>query len=165
MERVWNYTGRGKTHVPVEVPLSATNPMWTTPQLKPSLRSENPATNHVSHCARSWTIRMSEFDSRKRKFFFASRTVPCRVESTTSLFKGNQRLRPLLCWDVAQRKLAIGYRRFGKMYLCHLKGSVCSITHSSCTGWPLRMVLTGYSETSISTNLCCVTSKKTEDVI
>ena len=39
-----------------------------------------------------------------------------------------------------------------------------TLTHLSYTAWPVQMEPTGSPETSVTTDLCCVTSQKNEDL-
>jgi hypothetical protein len=48
--------------------------------------------------------------------------------------------------------LVVGYRRFGTNYQLVL------------TAWALKMRSVGFPETSVTTNQCCVTSHKSEDL-
>jgi len=64
----------------------------------------------------------------------------------------------LLFGDVTPRRVA-NYRRFGATNGSHPQES-SSPTNSSWTAWPLKVVPTGCSETSVTTNLRCVTSPK-----
>jgi hypothetical protein len=57
--------------------------------------------------------------------------------------------------DVTQRLLVINYRRFGTSY-----GSNLKLSSSPGTDWALVMGPTGCPETSVTTNLCCVTSQR-----
>ena len=66
------------------------------------------------------------------------------------------------------------YRRFGATCWPNFQGSdslrrnnlfLYSLTPSSWTVCPLKMGLVGFPETSVTTNLRCLTSKKSEDLI
>jgi len=61
-------------------------------------------------------------------------------------------MRYSLFWDVTQRRLVVGYRHFGTPYQLVL------------TAWTLKMGPKGFPETSVTTNQCCVTSQKSEDL-
>ena len=58
------------------------------------------------------------------------------------------RLRPPLFWDVTLRTFVVTYRRY-----------------SSWTAWPLKIEPIGYPETSVNSNLRCVTCQNNEDLI
>jgi hypothetical protein len=61
-------------------------------------------------------------------------------------------MRSSLFWGVVQCKLAVSYRCFGSTYRSHLQGST------------LKMRPIGWTETSVTINLRCVTSQKSKDL-
>ena len=67
---------------------------------------------------------------------------------------------PLRCkQDIGPSGTLRSYRRFGRTYRAHLQGASKSIA-----ALPLNTGLTGRPETSVSTNLRCVASQKSEDL-
>jgi hypothetical protein len=58
------------------------------------------------------------------------------------------------------------YRRFGTTYRSHLQGSTSPSWNSSWTSWPLKIGLTGCTETSVQNTIqCCLISQRSAGVI
>jgi hypothetical protein len=57
-----------------------------------------------------------------------------------------------------QRRLVVIYRRFGTTYRSHFQAS-------SWTCWPLKVGPVGCLETSVTTDIRCVTCQESEDLI
>ena len=68
-----------------------------------------------------------------------------------------------LFWYVTQRKLVVTYRRFGTTYRSNLQES--SSPRLECYARPLKIGPMGYTETSVTMSLRCVTSQKSADLI
>jgi hypothetical protein len=86
----------------------------------------------------------------------ASGYIYPKVHGTAAVIEhstGNVLLGSPLFWDVRQHRLVVSYRRFGTRR-----------SHLQWTARHLKMIPTGCPETSVTTNLCCVTSQKSEDV-
>jgi hypothetical protein len=66
-------------------------------------------------------------------------------------------MRSSLFWDVTQSRLVVSYQRFGTTYRSYLQGS--------SSQRPLKDGTNTLSRHVVTTNLRCVTSQKSEDVI
>jgi hypothetical protein len=67
-------------------------------------------------------------------------------------------IRSSLFSDVTQRTLVVSYRCFGTIYRSYIQGS------GRRTAWLLNIGSLGFPETSVPTNLRCVTSPKSDEL-
>jgi hypothetical protein len=75
-------------------------------------------------------------------------------------------MRSSLFWDVTQRTLVVSYRRFGTIYRSYIQGSsrrTAWLLNRVPTAWTLSIGI-GFPETSVPTNLRCVTSPKSGEL-
>ena len=68
----------------------------------------------------------------------------------------------LQSYDFRQGRLIVSHRRFGQPICSIFKGY--AVKHSAWTAWTFMMEQIGCPETSVTTNLRCVTSQKSEDI-